>query len=341
MGCMETVINLHVLTQPKTDGDNLTKDISDTGSASIATSVSAVPRELFFRCFICKRLAHYEHLPKSSGFEAASVIEIAEHYQNTKKWLCGDCSSFKYDLDKIIAWRPYPPNAIPKPDDVPNYKHHLPREYLVKWSGRSYRRLDWVPHMWLASTKPSKLKNFIIGGTKVELLEEPVQRDQDRMDVDNVTLPTFQDFGESRSSSVRPEVALRFPVGPVPDAEERIPPPWKTVHRVLDVVLWRPNAAPRRPSKHAIASSEEEDPYADSKRIVFQKGEQPTDELTIRVDEWEKRKPLEITNSREVAWAFIKWNELGYEEGKHNTAYCPFNRCSSVTSLLGCSSSTR
>jgi len=312
------------LTQPKTDGDPL-KETPTAGSNSAVNSDTAVARELLFRCFMCKRLAHYAHLPKSLGFEDASVVEVAEHYQNAKQWLCSDCSSFKYDLDKIIAWRPYPPNALElgKLDEVPNHKHHLPREYLVKWKGRSYRRLDWVPHMWLASTKPNKLKNFIISGTRVDLLEEPVQSDQAHVDVDATMLPTFEGVEESRSSSVnlKPEPA-RFPVGPMPDAEQRIPLPWKTVHRVLDVVLWRPNAGKRpqkRITKRAIASSGEDDvPHDDHKRIVFQKGEQPADELTIRVDDWELRKPLEITDVKEVAWAFIKWDELGYEEGKQH-----------------------
>jgi chromodomain-helicase-DNA-binding protein 4 len=324
MGCMETVIKADLLAQPKTNGDTLTKETPTAGSSSTVSSDSAVARALFFRCFMCKRLAHYGHLPKSPGFEDASVTEIAEHYQNTKKWLCADCSSFKYDLDKIIAWRPYPPNALEpvrNPDEVPNHKHHLPREYLIKWKGRSYRRLDWVPHMWLASTKPHKLKNFIINGTRVDLLEEPVQDNQARTDVDTAVLPTFDRVVESRSSSVKPETAVRFPVGPMPDAQQRIPLPWKTVHRVLDVVLWRPNGGKRahkRIAKRTIASSSEEDNPVDHKRIVFQRGEQPADELTVRVDDWETRKPLEITDVKEVAWAFIKWDELGYEEGTHH-----------------------
>lgn len=322
---METVIMADSLTQPKTDGDTL----KETGSKSTVNSDSAVARELLFRCFMCKRLAHYYHLPKSLGFEDASVVEIAEHYQNAKQWLCADCSSFKYDLDKIIAWRPYPPNALEpvrKPDEVPNHKHHLPREYLVKWKGRSYRRLDWVPHMWLASTKPNKLKNFIISGTRVDLLEEPVQGVQAYTDVDTTMLPTFEGVEESRSSSVKPET-VRYPVGPMPDAEQRIPLPWKTVHRVLDVVFWRPDTGKRpqkRIVKRTIASVSEDDArHDDRKRIVFQRGEQPADELTIRVDDWELRKPLEITDIKEVAWVFIKWDELGYEEG--TTSRCIFS----------------
>jgi chromodomain-helicase-DNA-binding protein 4 len=327
---METVIMADSLTQPKTDGDTV-KETSTPGSKSAVNSDSAVARELLFRCFMCKRLAHYYHLPKSLGFEDASVADIAEHYQIAKQWLCADCSSFKYDLDKIIAWRPYPPNALEpvrKPDEVPNHKHNLPREYLVKWKGRSYRRLDWVPHMWLASTKPNKLKNFIISGTRVDLLEEPVQGDRADMDLDTTMLPTFEGVEESRSSSVKPETS-RFPVGPMPDAEQRIPLQWKTVHRVLDVVLWRPNAGKKRIAKRTIkSSSEDDDPHDDHKRIVFQRGEQPADEFTIRVDDWEIRKPLEITDVNEVAWAFIKWDELGYEEGKQYPVTFPLSSIS-------------
>jgi hypothetical protein len=337
---METVITPESLTQPKTDEVTLMKEISLTGSSALKSD-TALARELFFRCFVCKRLAHYSHLPKPLGLKDAPVAEIAEHYQNVKKWLCADCSSFKYDLEKIIAWRPYPSNAVEpvrKPDEVPNHKHHLPREYLVKWSGRSYRRLDWVPHMWLASTKPSKLKNFIIGGTKVDLLEEPVRsQSQTPMEVDTVSFPTFEGAVESRNLSVNPETAARFPVGPMPDAEQRIPLPWKTVHRVLDVVLWRPNVRKaKRITKRTITSSSEEDgPSIDYKDVVFQKGEQPADELTVRVDNWEKRKPLEITDIKEVAWAFIKWDELGYEEGKFRGIISFLRTCSGIHELVG------
>ncbi|KAJ7793929.1 hypothetical protein B0H14DRAFT_3159356 [Mycena olivaceomarginata] len=173
---------------------------------------------------------------------------VAVHYTNS--WLCADCSSFRFDLDKILAWRPYPANAIELPrksDEPPHYKTPLPREYLVKWVDRSYRRTQWVPHMWLVSTNVAKLENFLADGSKVELLDEPIN--ETTADEDNPA--QFQVVVESRGSSVKPggaqkAVAAR-PQDSVPDAERRIPPAWKTVDRVLDLLLWRPQKSlPKR-----------------------------------------------------------------------------------------------
>lgn|SRR6266545_5726 len=304
--------------------DIIMEDASLAGIGSSRSS-SSVARELLFRCFTCKRVAHYQHLPRPLLFEGASTADIAEHYQSSKSWLCADCSSYRYGLEKIIAWRPYPADAVEpvrKPDELPPFKNSLPREYLVKWSGRSYRRLDWVPHMWLLSTNPSKLKNFIAGGTKVELLDEPVKDDQDAMDVDSTSaLPTFEKATESRASSIKPETNTRTPSEPMPDAERRIPLPWKTVHRVLDILLWRrpdKKGVPKRKHKRTIESSDEgeDDPSAVERRMTFEKGEQPSSDFTQLVEDWEEHKKLEPDDIDMVAWAFIKWDELGYEEGE-------------------------
>jgi len=332
MGCMENVFENRAKVgddappdAPSTD-DVIMQDASLTGKGSSRSS-SSVARELVFRCFTCKRVAHYQHLPKTLRFEGASTADIAEHYQSTKSWLCADCSSYRYGLEKIIAWRPYPPDAVEpvrKSDELPPFKNPLPREYLVKWSGRSWRRLDWVPHMWLLSTNPSKLKNFIAGGTKVDLLDEPVKDDQDAMDLDSTSaLPTFEKATESRASSSKPETNTRTPSESMPDAERRIPLPWKTVHRVLDVLLWRRHdkkGAPKRKNKRTIESSDEEgedDPYAVERRITFEKGEQPSSDFTQLVKDWEEgHRKLRADDTDMVAWAFIKWDELGYEEGE-------------------------
>ncbi|PPQ64493.1 hypothetical protein CVT26_002032 [Gymnopilus dilepis] len=324
MGCKEVALtpeqskaSQEVQLPSKNDEDVQMKDVT---KPSIEAFSRTLARELFFRCFTCKRLAHYAHLPVPPVLsEDASVAEVAWHYQDSKSWLCADCSSYKYGVDKIIAWRPYPPNAIETQE--PNYKAPLPREYLVKWIGKSYRRLDWVPHMWLASTHPSKLKNFISGGTKVELLEKPDTSEDDAMEVDGQPGPLFADDSESRTSGN--EIAVISSILPMPDAEKRIPRAWKRVDRVLDVLLLRPKEKKARLEKkqarqnRTINSSDESDSDDRMDRIsslVFGKGEQPPDEFTETVDEWESRQVLEKSDINNVIWAFIKWDELGYDE---------------------------
>jgi hypothetical protein len=335
------------IAKPTKAGDIIMGDDSNTADFSQTHSNRVVSRDLFFRCLTCKRLSHYSHLPKPLGFEDATVSEVAEHYQTAKNWLCADCSSYKYGLDKIIAWRPYPSSAVEPPNVLPNYKAQLPREYLVKWSGRSYRRLDWVPHMWLLSTSPGKLKHFVAGGTKVDLLEEPINDDKDAMNVDNTEdLPIFEKAVESsRSSSVKPDSTTPSPSGPLPDAEKRIPLPWKTTHRVLDVLLWRPTktGGSKRAKRRVVEISEDEEvinQYANEKRMTFEKGKEPPADLTQTADEWEERKDLQMDDVREVAWAFIKWDELGYEECR-SIWFCRCPVFSIYFSFLGRSSLPR
>ncbi|KAK7035111.1 hypothetical protein R3P38DRAFT_3493907 [Favolaschia claudopus] len=119
-----------------------------------------------FRCFRCKRPAHYAHMPLPPGLlRETDIADIIARY--AERWLCSDCYSFDWDIDKILAWRPLPQTAARLS------KHYLPREYLVKWVGRGYVRAQWVPHMWLTCINHAKLNNFLTGGSPVGLLDEP------------------------------------------------------------------------------------------------------------------------------------------------------------------------
>ncbi|KAJ7786129.1 SNF2 family DNA-dependent ATPase [Mycena metata] len=286
---------------------------------------------LLFRCTLCKRLAHYEHLPIPSGLSSDSAItDIAAHY--THSWVCADCSSFDFDLDKILAWRPYPANAVepPRPaNEPPHYKDALPREYLVKWMERSYRRTQWVPHMWLVSTNYAKLKNFLADGPKVELLEEPAGEET----AEDNQPAQFQVVVESRDSSVKPGAAAKptaRPQDPIPDAERRIPPAWKTVDRVLDVMLWCPRRkqgkgkaskkgkgkAKRRIDSDDGSGGSEDDEEANERAAVFDHGEQPSPSSTETLADWKNRTKRKFTtkDADEVAWIFVKWDDLTYDE---------------------------
>ena len=335
MGCMETALEpdpSQVKSSRLAINDADDGDIIMENAEKSSLPVYALARELLFRCFTCKRLAHYSHLPTPSMLESdCSVADIAEHYQQMKSWLCADCSSFKYGVDKILAWRPYPANAVEAstgPEEIPNYKAQLPREYLIKWSGRSYRRVQWVPHMWLVSTNPSRLKNFISGGSKVELLPEPAA-DQDAIEVDAGPVPLLENKPESRGDSVRAfDDTIKTLSSALPDAERRIPLAWKSVDRVLDIVLWRPRElkqASRRRGRRIIFKEDDDDDNdsntEDKERIRFSnlnfdQGEEPPAHLTETVKEWETHGTLEKSDIDHVAWAFIKWEELGYDEGK-------------------------
>jgi chromodomain-helicase-DNA-binding protein 4 len=342
MGCMETVLkpleeapDFAIVNRKDGDEDVEMTDISQEVSQqeSVKRPINKPSRELLYRCLTCKRLAHYAHLPHPDASSSdASLPEIAEYYQIDTSWLCADCTSFRYTLDKIIAWRPYPPNATepkrPK-DQPPPYKERLPREYLVKWQDRSFRRLSWVPHMWLVSTNASKLKNFLSGGTKVELLKEPVDDEgKEEGAEDTATFDIAAADEESRASSMKPGMAVapKLPSDALPDAEKWIPPIWRTVDRVLDIVLWVPKRLKakktnrKRSGAITVISDDEEDEdegLKEMKSRISKDGELPSMDDTETAEQWEERTGQKITmmEMNNVVWAFFKWGDLGYDEG--------------------------
>jgi chromodomain-helicase-DNA-binding protein 4 len=60
------------------------------------------------------------------------------------------------------------------------------------------------------------------------------------------------------------------------------------------------------------------DPEIDDElQSAFDEGEQPSDDLTETVSEWEARMGRDISakDLEHVVWAFIKWDDLAYDEG--------------------------
>ncbi|KAJ7102108.1 SNF2 family DNA-dependent ATPase [Mycena belliarum] len=331
MGCMETALDPDSVNSAKPSADapgsSTGKDIEMADAMTTSDLKYDASIALLFRCLLCKRLAHYEHLPPPPDSPSdPDIADVAEHY--TQSWLCPDCSSFTFALDKILAWRPYPANAVEPSRSASqplNYKTPLPREYLVKWVDRSYRRTQWVPHMWLVSTNYAKLKNFLADGSKVELLEEPA----DEIPVDESSSAQYQVVVDSRASSIKPGGAPKpaaRPQDPIPDAERRIPPAWKTVDRVLELLLWCPRRTkvkkgpPNRgkgKSKRRVESDEDNADEADAERAAaFEHGEQPSSLFTESLEDWEARnkRTFNIDNIDDVAWIFVKWDDLTYDE---------------------------
>lgn len=247
-------------------------DMAD-GSANppeVPTADSGSTSRLLFRCATCKRPSHYEHLPSLPGSSTEGLEGVAESYQDN--WSCQDCRRWEYKLDKILAWRPYPADAVEPPRDANtpiNYKSPLPREYLVKWETISYRHLEWVPHMWLLSTNQQKLRNFLTKGTKARLyppdheevvkslkLADPSYTIPDRLlasgnttkagtptsgDVES-TIEIFQKKAKWKEAKEEEAETEELPEGEPtanPIAEHCIPRAWKTADRILDVAFWK------------------------------------------------------------------------------------------------------
>lgn len=340
MGCMEVALGPDSLLAKRPENPSLQGGdivMADDNASAIPskpadeTTISThhgPNHELLFRCFTCKRIAHYSHLPLPSTLSSDdSLMDIAQFY--TRTWLCADCISLRDGVDKILAWRPYPPGVVEPshpPNEPPNYKHSLPREYLVKWLDRSYRRLQWVPHMWLLSTHHMKLKNFLAGGSKVQLLQT-AEEEQRKDDPKEDRQPVFDIGDDSRASSIKPGVVTpALPQEALPDAEHRIPPAWKTIDRVLDVLLWRPRHQRKgwgkkkaKESKDLDINEDEVDDSVEKERnLAFERGEQPSDDLMETIEEWESRTSQKFTldDIDNIIWVFVKWEDLGYDQGR-------------------------
>ncbi|KAI0778404.1 hypothetical protein BD413DRAFT_489884 [Trametes elegans] len=343
MGCMEVALKPDELArrgQPTTldaAGQPIAPDANDPDAAAASDAqerkaineADGTPHELLFRCFTCKRLSHYAHLPVPDGYDPDDTppFELARYYQEATNWKCADCASYVYQVEHILAWRPYPRDAVEpaRASDEPiNPRAMLPREYLIKWVDRSYRRVQWVPHGWLLATAPSKLKHFLQAGTKVPLLPEPVSEQQPTsIDDAPASFDIAADGTETGTNAVKGE-EHSSPLFANPDAERKVPPAWKTVDRVLDVRLWRPQKAirGRGKGKKARVESDDDDEELDdpdiqrARRSAYEHGEVPSAETMVTVEEFESliKGKLQEKHANRVAWAFFKWVDLGYDD---------------------------
>ncbi|KAH9049552.1 SNF2 family N-terminal domain-containing protein [Lactarius hengduanensis] len=331
MGCKNVALEPELLDTRKVD-ERLSLPgpavLEGTSGQNTATgSQPAVPsKELLFRCRLCKRLAHYAHLPPPHGAmndnAEVDTEAIAEYYQRDQDWSCSDCISFVYRAEKILAWRPYPPNATQPelpPGESIGPKMNLPREYLVKWQDRSYRRVQWVPHGWLASVHAALLRNFLTHGPRVNLLDHAVREDQVANAVSEGGIGGTSKESDDSPPVTRSEDAMLLAIS---DAERRIPPAWKTIDRVLDVLIWSPGKRRSKTSKKkakmtSVDADLPPDPDAEKEwNEVFESGEEPSTRNTRTLDEWEAEKEddLSVEDIDRVVWAFIKWDDLGYDE---------------------------
>jgi hypothetical protein len=195
--------------------------------------------------------------------------------------------------------------------------------------------------MWLTSTNAAKLKNFLATGPKVELLLEAASEDA-AIDLGGEITPTFEIGADGGDINGRTQTKVpALPSDPSLDAELKIPPAWKTVDRVLDVLLWTTHKQAAKGNNNRRKSQgrgekkaddddnanvddgvdentqDEEDSIEKERAAAFNEGEQPPDDLTETVEEWEKRtkNKLQTEHIKYVVWAFIKWGDLAYDQG--------------------------
>ncbi|KAI5462421.1 PHD/FYVE-zinc-finger like domain-containing protein [Mariannaea sp. PMI_226] len=104
---------------------------------------------VLFRCTGCHRGWHTEHLPSAYKDLVGSDVKSERFKDYSVDWQCNDCSSAKYKIHQLVAWR--------RKGDTPEISHQLTydqvqeddKEYLVKWESLSYAHCTWKPGAWI------------------------------------------------------------------------------------------------------------------------------------------------------------------------------------------------
>ncbi len=96
--------------------------------------------------------------------------------------------------------------------------------------------------------------------------------------------------------------------------------------RVLDIRIWSPNRSKRSKTKKQaksrsvpeilVDSDEASSGAEDELHQAFLNGEEPSAAYIETIDEYESRTNREVTEEDigKVVWAFIKWDDLAYDE---------------------------
>lgn len=105
-------------------------------------------RNVLFRCTGCHRGYHLEHLPPLSDIadDDDDDISSSRFEQYSSKWQCLDCLSAPGEIGAMVAWRPADSQISGyAASNVAEEK----KEYLLKWRGKSYHHITWMPGAWV------------------------------------------------------------------------------------------------------------------------------------------------------------------------------------------------
>ncbi|CAE6457352.1 unnamed protein product [Rhizoctonia solani] len=311
--------------------------------------------QILFRCITCRRPAHWQHLPPRDPKDKkqTTAAQIAQAYLNPgpEQWKCHECTRLKYPVESILGWRPDPPEAVETlaPGRIPKPKDMLPREYLVKFKERGFKRVAWVPHMWMLAMHEGLLRHFLKDGTRLALLEDDSEEYMKKVKTTEQTddkgkgkaitggaLDVLPVFARSRSISaeggIKPKPEYDETPGPMPDAQLRIPDSWLRIDRVLDILLRRPkpkkfgtkpvNSMKKRKA-HVIQDSDDENQIeSESDEVLFEDtefvdGEEPPSNQTETVADFELRTgrmPTVDELLTRAVWVYLKFEDLQYDE---------------------------
>ncbi|CCF51221.1 putative CHD1 - transcriptional regulator [Ustilago hordei] len=263
-----------------------------------------------FRCKRCSRATHYECLARAqTDGEDKTVEEIAQSVQQAG-WLCSDCHRWPA-VERIIAWRQLDRSLWNDEEAkrcayaVLSPRENLPREYLVKFKGKSFRETEWVPHDWLRILHQAMLSSFLTKGGRLELepaelIESTAALASARRNRASLALSGGRALPSTPVQTRSVEKTLQVdetgqvdigPPGPMPDAHRRIPKAWRTPDRILAV-------------KFFFSIKKEDD-------VEDEIGGEVVDSDSVPL---EKVEPSDYLRSwRHVAKLLVKWQDQSYE----------------------------
>ncbi|KAF8450185.1 P-loop containing nucleoside triphosphate hydrolase protein [Terfezia claveryi] len=118
------------------------------------------PDNLLFRCVICRRGYHFEHLPPRApeADKGSSNLPQRRFIEYSRDWKCLDCVSIPNKIQAFVAWRPADQSAF-GPDLYIDDFNDDEREYLVKFEELSYFRAKWMPGPWVWGLMNGLMRN--------------------------------------------------------------------------------------------------------------------------------------------------------------------------------------
>ena len=104
---------------------------------------------VMFRCVICWRAFHFEHLPSRNDIlDIEFDVDPDQRFREySRHWKCKDCLNAPAKVSGLVAWKPVDEDAYDSAmgQDVEEDE----KSYLVKWQGMSYFEARWMPGSWV------------------------------------------------------------------------------------------------------------------------------------------------------------------------------------------------
>ncbi|KAI5927437.1 PHD/FYVE-zinc-finger like domain-containing protein [Camillea tinctor] len=124
---------------------------------------------VLFRCTICRRAYHFEHLPAltSYGDDVKDIKDDRIQEYALAEWKCKDCLAIDDKIGGLVAWRPVNQESYQVGQTCLDFGED-DIEYLVKWDGRSHFHDTWMPGAWIHSVAAHTMRTSFLKRDSVQ-----------------------------------------------------------------------------------------------------------------------------------------------------------------------------